>query len=214
MSNRLPCARRLHKVGAGCELITIEGGGHGMGGLARPGYAALETGNDRVAEEDARGEVGGHHAHHICSSAVGPTGRRSGTRGWRRRRDWRIGRARRLHPRELLEVRVPHHHAATASSCSRRSNVPKDVFSDAKTYPILIERTGYNVAPYGIDLYRANLVPQAVRAGEVHLRLPGRARPVHERRRLRHHTPAQAGQERSQKIRMRAQILTTPSTGW
>ena len=37
--------------------------------------------------------------------------------------------------------------------------VPKDVFSDGKTYPILIERTGYNVAPYGIDLYRANLGP-------------------------------------------------------
>ena len=37
--------------------------------------------------------------------------------------------------------------------------VPKDVFSDGKTYPILMERTGYNVAPYGIDLYRANLGP-------------------------------------------------------
>jgi putative CocE/NonD family hydrolase len=37
--------------------------------------------------------------------------------------------------------------------------VPKDVFSDGKTYPILMERTGYNVAPYGSDLYRANLGP-------------------------------------------------------
>src|ERR1035437_3083899 len=37
--------------------------------------------------------------------------------------------------------------------------VPKDVFSDGKTYPILIERTGYNVAPYGIDLDRASLGP-------------------------------------------------------
>jgi len=26
--------------------------------------------------------------------------------------------------------------------------VPKDVFSDGKTYPILMERTGYSVAPY------------------------------------------------------------------
>ena len=25
--------------------------------------------------------------------------------------------------------------------------VPKDVFSDGKTYPILMQRTGYNVAP-------------------------------------------------------------------
>jgi putative CocE/NonD family hydrolase len=37
--------------------------------------------------------------------------------------------------------------------------VPKDVFSDGKTYPILIERTGYSVAPYGSDLYRASLGP-------------------------------------------------------
>ena len=26
----------MHKVGAGCDLITIEGGGHGMGGWRRP----------------------------------------------------------------------------------------------------------------------------------------------------------------------------------
>src|ERR1035437_10105778 len=37
--------------------------------------------------------------------------------------------------------------------------VPKDVFSDGKTYPILMQRTGYNVAPYGSDLYRASLGP-------------------------------------------------------
>ncbi len=37
--------------------------------------------------------------------------------------------------------------------------VPKDVFSDGKTYPILMQRTGYNVAPYGIDIYRATLGP-------------------------------------------------------
>ena len=35
--------------------------------------------------------------------------------------------------------------------------VPKDVFTDAKQYPILMQRTGYNVAPYGIDQYRAAL---------------------------------------------------------
>ena len=37
--------------------------------------------------------------------------------------------------------------------------IPKDVFTDAKTYPILMERTGYSVAPYGIEQYRATLGP-------------------------------------------------------
>jgi hypothetical protein len=37
--------------------------------------------------------------------------------------------------------------------------VPKDVFSDGRTYPIMMQRTGYNVAPYGTDLYRTNLGP-------------------------------------------------------
>ncbi|HUI54705.1 MAG TPA: CocE/NonD family hydrolase [Bryobacteraceae bacterium] len=37
--------------------------------------------------------------------------------------------------------------------------IPKDVFTDGKTYPIMLERTPYNVAPYGIDQYRSNLGP-------------------------------------------------------
>jgi putative CocE/NonD family hydrolase len=37
--------------------------------------------------------------------------------------------------------------------------VPKDVFSDGHTYPILMQRTGYSVAPYGVDQYRPNLGP-------------------------------------------------------
>jgi len=37
--------------------------------------------------------------------------------------------------------------------------IPKDVFTDGKTYPVMFQRTGYNVAPYGIDLYRNNLGP-------------------------------------------------------
>jgi putative CocE/NonD family hydrolase len=37
--------------------------------------------------------------------------------------------------------------------------VPKDVFTDGRSYPILMQRTGYNVAPYGADQYRANLGP-------------------------------------------------------
>ena len=37
--------------------------------------------------------------------------------------------------------------------------VPKDVFSDARTYPVMMTRTPYSVAPYGEDLYRPNLGP-------------------------------------------------------
>ncbi|HEY1336942.1 MAG TPA: CocE/NonD family hydrolase [Bryobacteraceae bacterium] len=37
--------------------------------------------------------------------------------------------------------------------------VPKDVFSEGRTYPILMQRTGYNVAPYGVDQYRNGLGP-------------------------------------------------------
>jgi len=37
--------------------------------------------------------------------------------------------------------------------------VPKDVFTDGRTYPIMMQRTGYNVAPYGLDLYRTSLGP-------------------------------------------------------
>ena len=37
--------------------------------------------------------------------------------------------------------------------------IPKDVFTEARTYPIMMVRTGYNVAPYGADQYRATLGP-------------------------------------------------------
>ena len=37
--------------------------------------------------------------------------------------------------------------------------IPKDVLSDAKTYPILLQRTPYSVAPYGSDRYPNNLGP-------------------------------------------------------
>src|SRR5262245_39306262 len=40
--------------------------------------------------------------------------------------------------------------------------IPKDVFSDGRTHPIMMQRTGYNVAPYGIDQYRATLGPSAL----------------------------------------------------
>ena len=37
--------------------------------------------------------------------------------------------------------------------------IPKDVFNENRTYPMMLQRTGYSVAPYGIDQYRANLGP-------------------------------------------------------
>jgi putative CocE/NonD family hydrolase len=37
--------------------------------------------------------------------------------------------------------------------------IPKDVFSDEKTYPMIMQRTGYNVQPYGADKFRATLGP-------------------------------------------------------
>src|ERR1035437_5867161 len=44
--------------------------------------------------------------------------------------------------------------------------VPKDAITENKTYPILMQRTGYNVAPYGSDQYRATLGPSALFAQE------------------------------------------------
>jgi len=37
--------------------------------------------------------------------------------------------------------------------------IPKDVFTDSRKYPIMMERTPYNVAPYGIEEYRDKLGP-------------------------------------------------------
>jgi uncharacterized protein len=44
--------------------------------------------------------------------------------------------------------------------------VPKDVVTEGKTYPILLQRTPYNVAPYGVDKYRATLGPSELFARE------------------------------------------------
>jgi len=44
--------------------------------------------------------------------------------------------------------------------------IPKDVFTDSRKYPILMMRTPYNVAPYGIEEYRANLGPSELFARE------------------------------------------------
>jgi putative CocE/NonD family hydrolase len=44
--------------------------------------------------------------------------------------------------------------------------IPKDVFSDNRTYPMVLQRTPYNVRPYGSDQYRENLGPSEYFARE------------------------------------------------
>src|SRR5947209_20600238 len=44
--------------------------------------------------------------------------------------------------------------------------IPKDVFSEGRTYPVMMQRTGYNVAPYGVDQHRATLGPSTLFARE------------------------------------------------
>ena len=44
--------------------------------------------------------------------------------------------------------------------------VPKDVFTDSKTYPFMMMRTPYSVGPYGADQFRANLGPSELFARE------------------------------------------------
>jgi uncharacterized protein len=44
--------------------------------------------------------------------------------------------------------------------------IPKDVFTDSRKYPILMERTPYSVPPYGIEEYRDKLGPSELFARE------------------------------------------------
>jgi putative CocE/NonD family hydrolase len=44
--------------------------------------------------------------------------------------------------------------------------IPKDVFIDNKKYPMMLQRTGYGVPPYGLEDYRANLGPSELFARE------------------------------------------------
>ncbi|HYK90590.1 MAG TPA: CocE/NonD family hydrolase [Acidobacteriota bacterium] len=55
-----------------------------------------------------------------------------------------------------FEYRVPMRDAIKLFTCVY---IPKEVFSDAKTYPILLQRTPYSIAPYGVDQYRRSLGP-------------------------------------------------------
>jgi uncharacterized protein len=44
--------------------------------------------------------------------------------------------------------------------------IPKDVFTEARTYPVMMTRTPYSVAPYGEDIYRGSLGPSELFARE------------------------------------------------
>ncbi len=71
--------------------------------------------------------------------------------------------------------------------------IPKDVFSDGKTYPIMLQRTPYNVKPYGVDQYRENLGPSEFFAREkfifVYQDIRGRFMSEGEYSLLRPHNP-------------------------
>jgi putative CocE/NonD family hydrolase len=75
--------------------------------------------------------------------------------------------------------------------------IPKDVFSDGKTYPIMLSRTPYNVRPYGPDQYRENLGPSEFFAREkfifVYQDIRGRFMSEGEYSLLRPHNPVKKG---------------------
>src|SRR5579883_2392468 len=75
--------------------------------------------------------------------------------------------------------------------------IPKDVFSDNKTYPIMLQRTPYNVRPYGPDQFRENLGPSEFFAREkfifVYQDIRGRFMSEGEYSLLRPHNPAKKG---------------------
>ncbi len=71
--------------------------------------------------------------------------------------------------------------------------IPKDVWSDGKSYPIMLQRTPYNVKPYGADQYRENLGPSEFFAREkfifVYQDIRGRFMSEGEYSLLRPHNP-------------------------
>ena len=93
--------------------------------------------------------------------------------------------------------------------------IPKDVLSDGKTYPILMQRTGYNVAPYGTDLYRPNLGPSELFEREkfifVYQDVRGKLQRVGEFRDIFVRTSPSRAAPRS--CSTKAPTLTTPSIG-
>jgi uncharacterized protein len=77
--------------------------------------------------------------------------------------------------------------------------IPKDVFSDGRTYPIVMQRTPYNVRPYGPDQYRENLGPSEFFAREkfifVYADVRGRFMSEGEYSLLRPHNPSKKGKD-------------------
>src|SRR5579862_1137554 len=62
-----------------------------------------------------------------------------------------------------FEYRIP---ARDGAKLFTSVYIPKDVFSEGKTYPIMLMRTPYTVRPYGADQYRDNLGPSELFARE------------------------------------------------
>src|SRR5713226_4388235 len=77
--------------------------------------------------------------------------------------------------------------------------IPKDVFTDNRTYPIMMTRTPYNVRPYGADQYRDNLGPSVLFAREkfifVYQDVRGRYMSEGDFTILRPHKPVKKGLE-------------------
>jgi putative CocE/NonD family hydrolase len=77
--------------------------------------------------------------------------------------------------------------------------IPKDVFTEGKSYPILLERTPYSVGPYGADQYRSGLGPSELFARErfifAYQDVRGRYMSEGEYTILRPHMPVKNGPE-------------------
>jgi uncharacterized protein len=77
--------------------------------------------------------------------------------------------------------------------------IPKDVFSDGKTYPMMLTRTPYNVRPYGADQYRENLGPSEFFAREkfifVYQDVRGRFMSEGQYTLLRPHNPSKSAKD-------------------
>ena len=75
--------------------------------------------------------------------------------------------------------------------------IPKDVFTDAKTYPIMMERTPYNIRPYGIDQYPESLGPSELFARDrfifVYQDIRGRFMSEGDYTIIRPHKPVKSG---------------------
>ena len=89
--------------------------------------------------------------------------------------------------------------------------VPKDAAGGP--YPFLMDRTPYSVGPYGEDQYpRAPGPLRGVRKERLHLCLPGCARPLDERGRVRRDASAHRREEVARRTWTTPPTPTTPSS--